>query len=407
MDWKFPKFKAGQPRRWEFLLPPGSAKETESVLAGIISDPFLPRNHTPEFKVFPEKFILEKTNFRQALEVLVRVPWARDFRLNLGKFPFTQKFSFSGLLEKLKESGLLPPGWEVNFHPQVRGRTDVSREELQSLWEESYSEPSENNPKRTELNALALGEDLILSLSLAGSPLFKRGNFKPLSKSAPVREDTAVFLLHLLEKKMSNPDAVFVPFAGSGTFIWESSSLIHRIGFPHLDRNYMFQDLEDFPGPSWDFLRKKIISMGKTGSLRIWFNDSEPEVFSYLKERNEEYQDFLNNLEPEKEINVQGSEGDFFSFSSKDVWEKTGKPGKIWMPLNPPYGLRIQNGSNSGLYRKIAEVLKDWWELPTEISGFVLCPDEESWSSFLKGVHSKLHTVHITHGGLDLRVVYF
>ncbi|GBF39989.1 hypothetical protein [Leptospira johnsonii] len=407
MDWKISKFKSGKPLRWEYLIPPGSARETETLLSQIVSDPFLPRNHTPEFKVFPEKFVLEKTNFRQALEVLVRIPWIRDFRLNLGKFVLDETFSFSGLIESLRENEILPEGWGINFHPQVRGRKEISREELYSFWEGSYPGLPDSDLKNTELNALALGDSIILSLSLAGAPIFQRGNFKPLSKSAPVREDTAAFLLHLLKKKMPNPDAVFVPFAGSGTFVWESASSLFKLGFPHLDRSYMFQEMKEFPAPSWDFLKRKIGPEEEGKKFTFWYNDSEPEIFSYLNERKEEYQKFIKQFSLSPENRFIGKEGDFFSLSPKEVWETAGKPEKIWMPLNPPYGLRIQKGSDLGLYRRIAETLKAWWELPGEVSGFVLCPDEETWSSFLKGIHSKLQTVHITHGGLDLRVVYF
>ncbi|TGK02908.1 hypothetical protein EHQ53_05420 [Leptospira langatensis] len=407
MDWKISRFKAGQPRRWEFLLPPGSAKETEALLKTIVSDPFLPRTHVPEFKVFPEKFILEKTNFRQALEVLARIPWIRDFRLNLGKFYLDGEFSFDGLLEQIKASKLLPENWGVRFHPQVRGRAEVSREDLQSLWEDSYSEPSSEKEKQTELNALMVGEDLVLSISLAGEPLFKRGNFSPLSKSAPMREDSAVFLLSLLEKKSPDPDAIFVPFAGSGTFVWESISLLNGLSFPHYDRSYLFQDLEEFPSPTWEFLKKRLSEIRSDLSLRVWWNDLEEDVCSYLEERGSLYQKFIKSLGTNAKLMISGELGDFFSFSPKEVWNSMGSPKKIWMPLNPPYGLRIKNGSNAGLYRRIAETLKEWWALPTDISGFILCPDEESWSVFQKSIGNKLETVHITHGGIDLRVVFF
>ncbi len=406
MEWKFPKFKPGKPHRWEFLLPPGSAKKTTSLLETVLSQPFLPRTHTPTFTVHPEKFILEKANFRQALEVLVRVPWVRDFRLNLGKFPLEEDFSFSGFKESLRAAELLPADWDLRFHPQVRGRTEISRESLDFLWEEVYPD-APNTELLTELNVLSVGEDLILSLSLAGEPLFKRGNFRSLSKSAPVREDTAVFLLSLLEEKMPNPEAVFVPFAGSGTFVWESASLFLGVGFPHLDRSYLFKNLEEFPEPTWEFLRKRIGEKGENKTFRLWWNEIEEDTFSYLEERSSEYQKFIKRIRPDLKISITGEEADFFSLSPKEIWNSVGSPKKIWMPLNPPYGLRIKQGSAVGLYRHIAEALKEWWALSAEISGFILCPDEETWSSFLKGIGSRAETIHITHGGIDLRVVYF
>lgn len=407
MEWNFPGFKAGQARRWEFLLPPGSAKKTEEVLESVVANPFLPMKHKPTFSVFPEKFILEKTNLRQALEVLARIPWVRDFRLNLGKFPLEEDSSLSGFKEALRGAKLLPKKWDIEFHPQVRGRTEISREDLQFLWDEAYSDAQSSGEKSTECNALCVGEDLILSLSLAGEPLFKRGNFRPLSKSAPVREDSASFLLYLLEEKMPDPDAVLVPFAGSGTFLWEGVSLLFGLGFPHLERDYLFQDLEEFPAPTWEFLRKRTGEKGKGRSLRVWWNESEEETISYLDHRAVEYQNFLKRAVENPKVLVTGVGDDFFSLSPKEVWNSLDRPEKIWMPLNPPYGMRIQKGASGGLYRKLAETIKDWWALSENVSGFILCPDEESWSSFLKGIATKVETIHITHGGLDMRVVYF
>lgn len=408
MDWKFSKFKPGQPRRWEFLLPPGSAKKTESVLESIVSNPFLPRTHEPTWTVYPEKFVLEKANFRQALEILARIPWIRDFRLNLGKYRFDKHFSFAGLIESLHTTGLLPKEWEIRFHPQVRGRTEVSREDLQELWEESYESGTySEGQKFTECNALCIGEDIVISLSLGGDPLFKRGNFKALGKSAPVREDSASFLLYLLREKMENPEAIFVPFAGSGTFVWEAISMIAGIGFPHLERKYMFREWNDFPEPTWEFLKKRIGEKGENRSLRVWWNEIEGDIFSYLEERSGEYQKFIKYASPNFKLSVTGEEGDFFSFSPKEIWDSMGKPERIWMPLNPPYGMRVQKGSHAGLYRRLTEAVKEFWALSAEVSGFVLCPDEESWSAFLKGLGTKSETVHITHGGIDLRAVYF
>ncbi|EQA34994.1 hypothetical protein LEP1GSC047_1736 [Leptospira inadai serovar Lyme str. 10] len=408
MDWKFPKWKPGRPQRWEFLLPPGCAKATEEVLESIIGGPFLPRTHTPSFTVFPEKFILEKSNFRQALEVLVRIPWLRDIRLNLGKFFLSEDFSFSGLIESLREAKLLPQGWEVRFHPQIRGRTEITREDLQSLWSEAYPQAGETGSLNdTELNALCIGDDLILSLSFAGEPLFKRGNFRPLSKSAPLREDLAVFLLSRLEKILSDPDVVLVPFAGSGTFVWEASSLLLGMGFPHYDRTFLFQDLEEFPKSTWEFLRKRIGEKGEGTSLRVWWNEKESEIFSYLEERSSDFQNFIRTSKSDSKLSISGDAGDFFSFSPKEVWSSLGKPSKLWMPINPPYGLRMKNPGSENLFRHLAEVLKDWWQLPAEISGFVLCPDEDSWSLFLRGIGTRAETIHVTHGGIDMRVVYF
>lgn len=410
MDWVFSKWKPGRLQRWEFLLPPGSAKETQTELESAISSPYLPRTNFPKANVFPEKFILEKANFRQALEILARFPWVRDFRINLGKFYMSEDFSFSGLQESLREASLLPDGWQIRFHPQSRGRAVASREELQILWEEAYGKiPVDSTIGNfTELNALCVGEDLILSLSLAGEPLFKHGGFAPLSKSAPIREDMARFLLSELKKILPDPDAVLVPFAGSGTFVWESAFHIFGLGFPHYDRSYVFEDLGEFPIATWEFLKRKISETAINKTVILWWNEKEADAASYLRERGSRFQEFLekqrSGLQPPT---LASSEKDFFSLSPREIWISLGKPAKIWMPLNPPYGLRIRQENVFDPYRQLAEILKEWRKLPAEIAGFLLCPDETSWSSFVRTSGMETKTVHVTHGGIDLRVVYF
>ncbi|TGN01796.1 hypothetical protein [Leptospira yasudae] len=406
MHWKFPKFKAGQSRRWEYLLPTGSSKETEQIAKKIVSDSYLPKTQVPFLKTLPGKILLENANFRQALELLVRIPWVRDFRLNLGMVPFKRSFSFQEFETALRKSKILPEDWGLRFRPQIKGETDWTTEDLNRLWE--TAEISEDSAeKTTELSALLLEDEIILNISLSGEPLNQRGSFKPLAKSAPIREDLARFLIQRMHKILPNPNAVFVPFAGTGTLIRESVDSILGIGFPHYSRTYLFQEMEEFPEATWEFLKKKILNNGGGSSIGVWWNELNRETFVYSEKRMDVYHEFLKGSGYSDSIRFSKNEGDFFALSPKTVWESIGGPKRIWMPLNPPYGLRMEAGSSASFYKKLGERLTHWWELPCEISGFVLCPDEASWSILIRNMGIKTDTIHVTHGGMDLRVVYF
>ncbi|ULH27750.1 hypothetical protein FH581_014955 [Leptospira weilii] len=406
MRWKFPKFKSGQLRRWEYLLPTGSSKETERIAKKIVSDSYLPKAQTPFLKILPGKILLENANFRQALELLVRIPWTRDFRLNLGMVPFKRSFSFLEFESSLRKSKVLPEKWNLKFRPQVKGRTEWTPEDLRMLWETGVAASSENH-RTTELSALLAEDEIILSVSLSGEPLNQRGNFQFLSKSAPIREDLARYLVERMHKILPNPDAVFVPFAGTGTFVREAVDSILGIGFPHYARSYLFQDMEEFPKATWDFLKKKILKNSFENQINVWWNDLEKETFEYARNRINLYQDFLNDLGFSDSLSFIQDKGDFFHFSPGEIWNASGRRRRIWMLLNPPYGLRLERGSSIGFYKKLGERLKHWWELPCEMSGLVLCPDENCWSVLIRNMGIKTDTIHVTHGGLDLRVVYF
>ncbi|TGM07083.1 hypothetical protein EHQ76_05675 [Leptospira barantonii] len=411
MHWKFPKFKSGQTRRWEYLLPTGSSKETEQIAKKILADSYLPKTQIPFLKILPGKILLENANFRQALELLARIPWVRDFRLNLGMYPFKKSFSFDEFETALRKSEILPEDWNLQFRPQVKGETEWSNEDLNRLWETKSDSVSKTSGKKgaktTELSALLVEDEIILNVGLGGEPLNQRGSFKSLSKSAPIREDLARFLIQRMHKILPNPDAVFVPFAGTGTLIRESVDSILGIGFPHYSRQYLFQDMKEFPEATWEFLRKKILKETNGNSIGIWWNELNSETFEYAENRMNVYQDFLKQSGLSESLRFVHKAGDFFGLSPKEIWESSGKPKRIWMPLNPPYGLRMETGSSTGFYKKLGERLKHWWELPCEISGLILCPDEDSWSVLIRNLGIKTDTILVTHGGTDLRVVYF
>ncbi|MBE8359519.1 hypothetical protein IQA90_19385, partial [Leptospira interrogans serovar Pomona] len=107
-------------------------------------------------------------NFRQALELLVRIPWTRDFRLNLGMYPFKRSFSFLEFESSLRKSKILPEKWNLQFRPQVKGRAEWTLEDLRRLWE---ADANSENHRTTELSALLVGDEIILSVSLSGEPL--------------------------------------------------------------------------------------------------------------------------------------------------------------------------------------------------------------------------------------------
>jgi 23S rRNA G2445 N2-methylase RlmL len=88
-------------------------------------------------------------------------------------------------------------------------------------------------------------------------------------------------------------------------------------------------------------------------------------------------------------------------------------PGNIFIPINPPYGLRLgKNNDTVALYKQIASQINALSGLvkkrKNHVLGFILCPSEETWSEFCKSLSgADIDTYHMTQGGLDIRVAQF
>ena len=82
--------------------------------------------------------------------------------------------------------------------------------------------------------------------------------------------------------------------------------------------------------------------------------------------------------------------------------------GSVFIPLNPPYGRRVPVHETASTYRRIGRKIEDLAQAPVSVRGFILCPDEHSWRSFLRSVPSlKCSTSHFMHGGIDIRLCAF
>ena len=104
-------------------------------------------------------------------------------------------------------------------------------------------------------------------------------------------------------------------------------------------------------------------------------------------------------------------QGDFLKMDVATTF--TDLPGNIFIPINPPYGIRLGNTSDTLMqYKQIARQVNTLSGLAKKRSnhvvGFILCPSEETWSGFCKTLtKATIDTYHLTQGGLDIRVAQF
>jgi len=277
----------------------------------------------------------------------------------------------------------------------------------------------ENTNETTCLYVELYKDKLTISISLAGQPLYKRGYRGKLSKSAPLREDIAACCIQqaLLFSKNHDqdftPNTILIPFSGTGTFAFEYMQSYFKFMPALLLREYALEEMTLFKKDNFSSLVKKskeYCTFSKPelneNSIKIACIDKSVEASAALEDNLQCFKNIAekNNFRLPEITNIQN---DFFSINPEDF------SGNIFIPLNPPYGIRLEKDSNSILfYKKIACKINDIFKIAEKnqrnVLGFVLCPNEETWSSFMKNLKlAKTDTYHFTQGGLDIRVCQF
>ncbi len=262
-------------------------------------------------------------------------------------------------------------------------------------------------------------DKLTISISLAGQPLYKRGYRGKLSASAPLREDVAACCIQnalLFSKKYHQdflPKTMLIPFSGTGTFAFEFCQLYFQFLPALFGRDYALKKMPLFKKTNFDFL----VNQAKEHFLSLKSKRDEQAIHLYCIDKSGNAMNVLeeNLLYYKKAAAKRGFvipeivsiQSDFLTLNV-DAFS-----GNIFMPLNPPYGIRLNKESNSVLlYKKIAlkinEISMKAKENQYNVLGFVLCPDQETWSVLMRNLtQSKTETYHFTQGGLDIRVCQF
>lgn len=263
----------------------------------------------------------------------------------------------------------------------------------------------------------------IISLSLAGAPLYKRGYRSVLSHSAPLREDIAACCiqkaLQFAQKNNAefSVDSLLIPFSGTGTFLFEYWIARYQFSPALFDRAYAVQSMPLFRQDHFNFLIKKAREYCAIKELSsshfCCIDNAEPVTVAITENIKKFEQAIIKNQFSWREI--KSSEwlikDDFLKMSVSKLLEKLS--GNLFIPLNPPYGIRLEN-SNSTVrrYKEIAQKINEVFAIVQKyhhhVLGFILCPTEDAWSAFCKTlISAKIETDHFTQGGLDIRVAMF
>jgi 23S rRNA G2445 N2-methylase RlmL len=283
-----------------------------------------------------------------------------------------------------------------------------------------------------------------LSWSLSGRRMGRRQYKSALGFQAPLREEQAASCCLQSwgqSQNLGTNHHVLVPFAGSGTLGFESILWL-------LDANITSPFIEStgqkfiyWTEKTWGFFKskqtKQLIERLNQTQIQVTFVERSEDTSKVLTENILSFLAALNPLSNnelkealEKSVTFKVICGDFFTLSSEALTPKGSTNTRIWMPLNPPFGLRL--GTNSAntpkserledsengaqLYERIGSKIDEVFKSVTNVQGFILCPHSNHWQKFEKGlknssVQSKASyttkTSHFMQGGLDMRLLSF
>ncbi|TGM55050.1 hypothetical protein EHQ91_08870 [Leptospira biflexa] len=392
MNWKFKirKPQHGTTLTWELYFPPGTSTWVGEKVTEILEQVPLPNQPEVNVRTFSEKIKIENTNAHQITYLLFHGYFIRDLRLVIAR----------------------TTDWDMS--------ADKREEEWDRILTEAVSiaKPLFSNPEtkfyeiKENLHISFFEDEVTVSLSVLGEPGYKRGIKANFPTSAPIPEDLASILIEQCFQIFSVPkskvNSVYIPFAGTMTFATEWKLGEEKLPFLTLPRDFVWKKLTLFPNKSHEhFLKKqKALSAIESNFTPIVIQDTDPALTSYWTKEFSNWKDWIHV------DTIDHTISDFLKTFPVFSEGKT-NTSHYFLPLNPPYGYRKneRTGPDEKLYAKIAdrlEVLSKDLKNVFSIIGFILCPTEEKWSDCMKELRNfSKKTIHVTHGGIDLRVLFF
>ncbi|TGM01336.1 hypothetical protein [Leptospira jelokensis] len=392
MNWKFRirKPQHGTMLTWELYFPPGTSSWVGGKVKEILDNVPLPNQPEANVRVFSEKIKIENANSHQITYLLFHGYFIRDLRLVIAR----------------------TTDW------------DTSSEKRESEWERilteavSIAKPLFLSPDikfyevKENLHISFFENEITVSISVLGEPGYKRGIKANFPTSAPIPEDLAHILMEECFEVFSVPkhkvNTVYIPFAGTMTFATEWKLNEEKIPFLSLPRDFVWKKLNLFPTKSFDHFSKKNKEQNKghQSFTPIVLQDTDPALEPYWTKEFTHWRNIIHVKSIDQTIS------DFLR--TLPVFpEADPNQTHYFLPLNPPYGYRKneRTGPDEVLYSKIGNriaTLSKQFKNDVSLIGIILCPTEEKWSDCMKELRNfSKKTIHVTHGGIDLRVLFF
>lgn len=430
----------GKPQTIKVTFPAGLGAIALLEIKSILGSLWFAKHLSSDCSLLKNEIIIENIHMVAIMELLMRNQCFSDIRLVVFRGRTIEKHVFEKKCREIDWEFYLNKNMSLKlkinsvaskaFHET--GLKKILADSVKNYVSEIVS--GENSIATTCIYADLYKNKLTLSISLAGEPLYKRGYRGELSASAPLKEDAAACCIQsalkfaLTLKNDFLPNTVIIPFSGTGTFAFEMIQFYFKISPVLFEREYALQKMSFYGKESFNFLVKKagencLLNKELTNEFRICCIDNSKNANIALFENITHFKKSIAkyNINIQDELFVHDSKNhqpffaeDFLTMDiTKIISHKSKRFGNIFIPLNPPYGIRLNRSADSvdlykNIARKINEISGFTKREQKNVCGFILCPNEETWSAFVRQLHYlKIETYHFTQGGLDIRVCQF
>lgn len=411
---------------------PGCIQALEGELDELLGRLYTPTARMPAAKSLREAIVVRGADYRTLLELASRLVTAQDIGIILARGSVHNREDLTELLDTVRWELFLAAGSETT----LRVESHASSLYHEGLMRECVTEQLEKLGARVVRRApnggglrlrLRIVRNLAsVELSLAGEPLWRRGYRGALSAAAPLREDLAQAAIRLAladalpsADPRAAPSTLLVPFAGSGTLLFEY--LIIRYAIPPFvfRSTYAFEHFACGVPPSLGWVKRRLLEdlaegLARGGRLTARLIDRSGSAAETTEASRREFAGHIaaagacGGLSAGFPLDLEYRTEDVFA----RPWRAHLPDGvsTVFLPLNPPYGRRLAIRSTDDLYRKIGQACCGLARLLPRrgLVGFVLCPGESSWRRFRETATGlATRTSHFSHGGLDIRLCRF
>ncbi|MGY3802527.1 hypothetical protein ACWNT8_00450 [Pigmentibacter ruber] len=427
----------GKPQQANITFPPGFGTVALEEINSILKHLWLQEKFQSKCILQKNKIRIENVHIFSLLEIMLRCHCITDIQLIILEEKAVGKDLFEKKCRKINWQLYLNEKMSVKIKTNSTASKafhETGLKEILSSIIKAHTEnivQGENTNETTTISAELYKDLLTVSISLAGNPLYKRGYREELSSSAPLREDIAANCIMKAYQYAKNFDKEFeienlyLPFSGTGTFLFELLQIYHNISLALFDRDFAFKKMVFFRHDNYKFLLKKakeniyiknkllkFLCVDTSKDSVVSFQNNLLNFCEKLKSNEINLKIYENSINPN--LNSYILINNFLHLNEDEVFREL-NGGNLFIPINPPYGIRFQKTTDiKEYYKKIALKLNKINAFTKEkrkeskILGFILCPNEETWSNFINNLKcQKKDSYHITQGGLDIRVCQF
>jgi putative N6-adenine-specific DNA methylase len=400
------------------VLGPIGLAETCAAEAREIAARFLHQQDVmPEVRVEEGGVFLSGVDFRNLLQLGYEMKTARDLLWVVHRRRTGSKGALAETLDGVEWDVLLPRGAEV----AVRVSSRRSRLYHEGMIEDVFTEVIKNRGFRPSAKGAAANlvdlrldrDELVVSLSLSGGDLFRRGFKKRLVSVASMKEDlaacatlwTEAFARQQGALSDEGPVKVLVPFAGSGTLGFESALRFGRLPLSMLSRVLAFERFPCTPATSLKHIRAKLQEASASArGFELRFAELEAAQCEALRENSAAFFKAIGGESDRRTASV--TEANVFE---SDAWISE-PSGDAFVPLNPPYGIRLTGiDTGPGLYKRAGEWTRraaaGGW---VSFSGYVFAPDGTTAAAFIAEIPGfETRSLEVRHGGRKVTLIGF